>query len=307
MSKIPDRVPLEPIKNLPIIDGHCHIPWNTPPPKGLLSYEDQYSLFFDENGQYLITCSTDVETFEILKAFVLTHPNMGFTAGWAPQNEVYLKPQDHDQQFEKWLNYVISDPSSYLGIGEIGLDFHHAKALNQRNEQIKYFRIILQKTKHLNKPYILHVRNAGESDQDLANPSHEYNAFDGANHAIWNILNEEKIPSVNVIWHCYSGPKSWSKRLLDAGCYLSVPTSAYGKNKWRKLIENAPIDQLLTETDSPYQHPYLFRPINEPALVKYAVTTIAYVLNLPQSEVAQHIIANFERVYKIKMKKVETN
>ena len=257
MSKIPDRVPLEPIKNLPLIDGHCHIPWNAPPPQGLLSYEDQYALFFDEKGQFLISCSTDTETYEILKKFTQTHPNMGFTAGWAPQNEVYMKSHEHTMQFERYLEYLNFDTSSYLGIGEIGLDFHHAKSLPQRNDQIKYFRLIIQKTMHLNKPYILHVRNPAENDQDSEHPNHEFNANDAANQQIWNILNEEKIPLSSVIWHCYSGPKSWSKRLLDAGCYLSVPTSAFGKNRWRKLIENAPINQLLTETDSPYQHPYL--------------------------------------------------
>ncbi|MBY9016795.1 MAG: TatD family hydrolase [Candidatus Lokiarchaeota archaeon] len=68
----------------------------------------------------------------------------------------------------------------YLGIGEIGLDFHHAKTLEKRNKQVNELKKIFDLTVNYNKPYVLHVRNASEHEFDRGNSKHRYIKRDGA-------------------------------------------------------------------------------------------------------------------------------
>ena len=174
----------------------------------------------------------------------------------SPQTVTYTESETHEIEFQQWLEFLFSNPDDYLGIGEIGLDFHHAKTIDSRVRQIEIFTNIIEATKSLNKPYILHVRNPGPNDRDLDNPDHEYNGPDVVNKIIIEILNREQIPPSHVIWHCFSGPPDWGIRLAAEGYYLSVPSSAYGFKSWRNNIQGVALEQLLTETDSRSQHPY---------------------------------------------------
>ena len=112
-----------------------------------------------------------------------------------------------------------------------------------------------------------------------------------------DILEEEKIPPKNVMWHCFSGPEEWGEMLADRGYYISIPSSAYGFKKWRRNIKGIPIDNLLTETDASYQHPIKIGAFNEPLNVKFAIAAIAFVNNMDQSTVAEQILENARKFF----------
>lgn len=92
--------------------------------------------------------------------------------------------------------------------------------------------------------------------------------------------------------------KKHASKALDVGCFLSIPTV---KSKDRTaIIKQAPLDRLLTETDSPYGwgkdaegKPQL----NEPSNVKEVYEHIATCLNLPLPEVQKQILSNSQRVF----------
>ena len=73
---------------------------------------------------------------------------------------------------------------------------------------------------------------------------------------------------------------------------LSVPSSAYSINKWRRVTKNTPLNSLLTETDSYYQHPYLRGPVNVPLNVKYSIAALAFSHNISQEEVSRITVEN---------------
>lgn len=295
-----------PEENLPLIDGHCHFPWGSfqfdeTSEKMPRSYEQQYKDFFANGGKFIISCPIDLESMIGIKKFTETHEKVGITYGWAPQTVTYTPKSEHEEKFEKWLKILKMNPKSYLGIGEIGLDFHHAKIEEKRIEQINIFRKIIHETKKLHKPYILHIRNPTLNDRDTKNIQSEFNEPDSVNRIILEILSDEKIPAEKVIWHCFSGPKDWGKRLAERGFYLSVPSSAYGFKKWRSFIEDIPLESLLTETDSRFQHPFTYEGFNEPFNVRYSIAAIAYQQNLSQWEVAEQIIRNFNKIYDLRI------
>ncbi|MFX1503358.1 MAG: TatD family hydrolase, partial [Promethearchaeota archaeon] len=267
----------EPEKNLKFIDVHCHLPYHRPKNDKLPSDRDQILSFFKMGGQFLITSTIDMQTLDLTLDFMKNYDkNFGFTCGWAPQTVTYTPKNIYDLEWKKWIGYIRNNTEQYLGIGEIGLDFHHAKTLEKRNNQVDELRKIFELTKELDKPYVLHVRNAAENEFDRQNPKHRFNKKDGANKEILNILKEYKIEPKKVMWHCFSGPLEYGRTLPKQDFMLSVPSSAYGFKRWRKVSKFSPLESLLTETDSYYQHPFKRGPINVPSNVRYSIAAIAY-------------------------------
>ncbi len=285
------KVP-EPEAGLKFIDAHCHIPFPRPRNDKLPSNEEQYINYFKDGGLYLITCSIDLITLNLVLDFIKNKKNIGFTCGWAPQTVTYTQKSKHSEQYKKWIEYILNNPEKYLAIGEIGLDFHHAKTLDKRNKQVEIFKKILASTTELDKPYVLHVRNAAKHEFDRNNPKHRFNNNDGANKEIIRILKEFKINPKKVLWHCFSGPEEYGRLLTNQGFMLSVPSSSYGVDRWRNATKNSPIEYLVTETDAYYQHPYKRGPVNVPSNARYSISAIAYSHNLSQNEVSEKTVDN---------------
>ena len=291
----------EPEDGLKFIDVHCHIPFPRPKNDKLPSDEVQYSNYFKLGGLYLITCSIDMKTLNLVLKFVKNKENIGFTCGWAPQTVTYTPKNKYEKEWKEWASYIKNKENDYLAIGEIGLDFHHAKTLEKRNRQVKEFRKVLEITEDLEKPYVLHVRNAAENERDRYNQNHRFNKKDGANQEILKNLKEFNVKPEKVMWHCFSGPQEYGISLPKQGFMLSVPSSAYGYNRWQKVSKNSPIESLVTETDSYYQHPYQRGPINVPSNARYAIAAIAYSHGLSQSVVSEKTIINARNFFNLKI------
>lgn len=291
----------EPEAGLKFIDVHCHIPFPRPKNDKLPSDEEQYRNYFQVGGLYLITCSIDNITLDLVLDFIKNKKNIGFTCGWAPQTVTYTQKNKYDDEYKKWIDYIVNNPDDYLAIGEIGLDFHHAKTLEKRNKQIDELKKILEVTRKLNKPYVLHVRNAAKHEFDRNNPKHRFNNKDGANKEIVRILKEFNINPKKVLWHCFSGPEEYGILLPNQGFMLSVPSSSYGFERWRRVSKNSPIENLLTETDAYYQHPYKRGPVNVPSNARYSISAIAHSHNLSQNEVSEKTIENAIRFFNLRI------
>ncbi len=287
------RIP-EPEPGLNFIDVHCHLPFPRPKKNDRLpSNDQQYIDFFEKGGVYLITSSIDLNTLKMTLDFKENNPeNFGFTCGWAPQTVTYTPKPQYEKDWKEWVEYVQENRDNYLAIGEIGLDFHHAKTLKKRNRQISELRKIFELTKEYDKPYILHVRNAAKHEFDRDHPRHRFNNEDGATNAILEIMEGFSIDPNHVMFHCFSGPEPYGRSLPHKGFTLSVPSSAYGFSRWRENTKNSPLDSLVTETDSYYQHPYMRGPVNVPANVCYSIAAIAYTHQVPQELVSTQTIKN---------------
>jgi len=283
----------EPEENLNFIDVHCHLPFPRPKKNDRLpSDEQQYQDFFKNGGAYIITSSIDNITLDLILKFIKGKERMGFTCGWAPQTVTYTPKFQYEIEWKKWVDYIEGNQEKYLAIGEIGLDFHHAKTLEKRNKQVTELKKIFELTVSYNKPYVLHVRNAAEHEFDRGNPNHRFNKRDGATKEILNIIKEFNVNPKKVTWHCFSGPQEYGISLPKQDYMLSVPSSAYSINKWRRVTINTPLNSLLTETDSYYQHPYLRGPVNVPLNVKYSIAALAFSHNVPQSIVSERTVEN---------------
>ncbi|MHA1733932.1 MAG: TatD family hydrolase [Promethearchaeota archaeon] len=294
------RLP-KPEDGLPFIDTHCHFLERQPKNAKLPTPEEQYTAFFREGGLFVISSSLDYDSIGPIRKFNASHENTGLTCGWAPQTVTYSKPKEYERQWDLWSKFVVENPDEFLAIGEVGLDFHHARTLEAREKQVAELRKVFEVTEPLGKPYVLHVRNAAPHEVDGEHPDHTYNAADGANLTILELLEEFKVEPKRVAWHCFSGPEEYGKELAGRGFVLSVPSSAYGFYKWRKNTENVPLESLITETDAFYQHPYLRGPTNQPVNVRYSISAIAWSHRLPQREVAEATVANASEFFGLEL------
>jgi TatD DNase family protein len=175
------------------------------------------------------------------------------------------------------LLWIEKNKNECVAIGEIGLDYNYEEIRNSeklKDKQKDVFRKILELAKKIDKPVIIHSRKA-ESD------------------AI-QILEEIKIKK--VVMHCFSGKKSLIKRCIDNGWFLSIPAKITRLEHFKMVVEMTPIQQLLTETDSPLLSPVAGER-NEPSNVLITIKEIAKIKNLAEEEARKKILENAKKLF----------
>jgi len=169
---------------------------------------------------------------------------------------------------------------SIVGLGEIGLDYHHFRS--PKPEQLYLFGDMLNIAADLKLPVIIHDRMAHRD--------------------VLEILSDFRARLVGGIIHCFSGDWRLAQKYLNWGFYLSIPgTVTYSTSAdLKKVAQNAPLEQLLLESDAPHLTPApLIGQQNEPAFVRYTAHAVASLRNISLEEVAQTTSDNLYRAFKI--------
>ncbi len=160
-------------------------------------------------------------------------------------------------------------------IGEIGLDYHWNKENKERQKEI--FRRQLLLARELDKPIIIHSRDAVQDTYDLLKAHH-----------------------VRGVMHCYSDSAEMAREFVKLGMYVSIAGPVTWKNAREPLrvIEAVPLDRLLIETDCPYLAPAPMRGRrNEPSFVVHTGRKIAEHLGLEEEEFKKQLNENYHRLF----------
>ncbi len=139
-----------------------------------------------------------------------------------------------DPQVAAQLARLLSQHPKAKALGEIGLDYHYD--LSPRPVQRRAFQEQLELARQLDKPVILHVREAYGDAMD--------------------ILRAQPRP-LDGVMHCFSGSPEIARECLELGLYVAFGGAVTFHNA-RKVLESAalvPLDRLLLETDCPYMTP----------------------------------------------------
>lgn len=161
-------------------------------------------------------------------------------------------------------------------IGEIGLDYHWDVP---KDKQMIEFHRHLDLAKELNKPVVIHCREAYEDT--------------------FQILKEAGVPG---IMHCYSGSAEMALRFIDIGFVISLagPVTFKNAKKPQAVAKTVPLDHLLIETDDPYMAPVPLRgTTNEPANCVYVCAKIAELKEMDAEDVAKATYTNACRVFSV--------
>jgi len=205
------------------------------------------------------------KTLELSKKYHIIKPALGLY----PDDAIKLT----EKQIQEELNFIEKNKEKIIAIGEVGLDYKYCKEKKNKEFQKEIFIKIIKLSKKINKPLIIHSRKA-ESD-------------------VIEILEKEK--TKKVILHCFSGKLKLIKKAAEFGYYFSVPTNIVRSIQFQKLVEIVDINQLLTETDSPYLSPYKNKR-NESAFIIETIKKIAEIKNITTNEIANNIFMNYQKV-----------
>ena len=169
-----------------------------------------------------------------------------------------------------------------LAVGEIGLDYYWDEP--ERLIQKRWFEEQLELARKVNLPVIIHSRDAAADTLD--------------------IMKEHNSQDIGGVIHCFSYGVEMAREYLNMGFYLGVGGVITFKNgrKLKEVVEYAPLDRIVTETDCPYLAPVPYRgKRNSSANIPLIIEEIASVKGISIEEVMKVTWENAHRLYRLDM------
>lgn len=184
---------------------------------------------------------------------------------------VGVHPDDADKMTEETLDTIrrLSRHEKAVAIGEIGLDYYWHKEKEEHRIQQEMFRAQMEIARGEQLPFMIHSREAAEDTMNIVREYVKGGMYGG-------------------IIHCFSYGKEMAREYLNMGLYLGIGGVVTFKNarKLKEVVEYAPLDQLVLETDSPYLSPEPNRGKRNSSLnLPYVAAAIAQIKGVTQEEV----------------------
>jgi TatD DNase family protein len=204
----------------------------------------------------------------------LEHKFPGICIAMMGLHPCYVKAnvQEELAHVKSWL-----DKRDFVAVGEIGLDFYWDKTFEK--EQYEAFDLQMQWALDLNRPIVIHTRNAMQETIDRVKPFAK--------------------KGLNGIFHCFSGSVESARQIIDLGFYLGIGgVLTYKKAGLPQVLEEIPIEWLVLETDAPYLTPVPFRgKRNESSYLVHVMDKLSEVKKLSKADIALITTANAEKIF----------
>lgn len=173
-----------------------------------------------------------------------------------------------------------------VAIGEIGLDYFRKEGNAYKIVQKEWFCRQLDLAKEIEKPVIIHSRDAAEDTIQILRDFRKENP---------------QIENPGVI-HCYSYSPELAKEYVAMGFYIGIGGVVTFKNA-KKLVETVaqiPLERILVETDSPYLCPEPNRgKRNDSSQIRYVMNRIADIRGITPEEVEKQTEINARKMYRL--------
>jgi len=257
-------------------DSHCHLTY----PELAQSISDiRLAMTQAQVTRALCICTT-LEEFSDVHQMALNYDNFWASAGVHPDNEGVTEPTVNDLLTRGALPKVVA-------IGETGLDYFclGERSIADMEWQRNRFRVHIQAARQLQKPLVIHTRNASDDTLALLKEQGE----DGS------------ASSAGGVFHCFTESKAVAKAALELGFYISFSGILTFKTAQdlRDVAAWVPLDRMLIETDSPYLAPVPYRgKTNNPSYVPFVAHQIASLRGCSVEEIATVTSTNFSTLFK---------
>jgi TatD DNase family protein len=249
-----------------MIDAHCHL------------YSDKYDHDLDaviqRARQYLegvVVSAVDLESLQ--KSLTIRRQHSDFihvTAGVHPRTAATLKKEILAQLWQAIRN----GKEEIVAVGEVGPDFHHTRDPRLRQRQLAVLEEAMTQAENFHLPLVIHARQAEA--------------------AALEVVSGCKTP---VLFHCFAGPRQVARQITRFGFYLSFSAILLFSSELQKVATEVPLEQILTETDSPALSPRRDRRRNEPAFLETIVSRLAGLREHSRGKIAEITATNARRFY----------
>jgi len=226
----------------------------------------------ENHVDFMLCVSVNLEHYPEVLALAEQYPHIFASVGVHPNEQSGADPTA--EQLIK-----LAQHERVVAIGETGLDYF--RSTGDMTWQYNRFRNHIQAAKSVNKPLIIHTRDAAEDTM--------------------RILEEEGADQCGGVMHCFVENWDIAKRALDLGFYISLSGIVTFKNAvdLQQVAKQLPLDRVLVETDSPYLAPVPFRgKSNEPAYVKHVAEFLAELRGEDYEQIAEQTTNNFFNLFK---------
>lgn len=252
-----------------LVDSHCHL-------DGLdyetlhASVDDVLAKARERDVGFVLAVATTLPGFSAMSERIGKRPDVAFSCG--------VHPLNLEQSYDYRLLRRLAAQENVVAMGETGLDYYYQQdniALQQES-----FRQHIRIARELNKPVIVHTRDAREDTL--------------------TILREEQVEGCGGVLHCFTEDRATAAKLLEMGFYISFSGIVTFRNAeaLREIARYVPLDRLLVETDSPYLAPVPHRgKENQPAYVRDVAEYMASLKGVTLERLAEATTANFTRLF----------
>jgi TatD DNase family protein len=255
-----------------LADSHCHLDFNT---------------FDDDRGEVIgaakraglvviVNPGTSVETSRAAVTLAETYPMVYAAVGVHPHDA-----STFTRTTKAELRQLASHPK-VVAIGEIGLDYY--RNYSPRDAQQRAFVAQLELASELALPVIIHNRDAAKETMGLL---HDW--VQGGT-------------GRRGVLHSYSAGIEWLEQVLELDFYIGIsgPVTFAKATILQDVVQRAPLERLLVETDAPFLTPEPYRGRrNEPAYVQYVTSKVAALKELPLEKVAEQTTRNLAQLANI--------
>ncbi len=251
---------------IPLVDVHFHIteykPHEIP---GILSRLESMKLVVSSG----ITPTDNVKTLSLMSNL----KNALVTFGLNP-----VSVGKDPSLFDSYLDVLNEHRDEVAGIGEVGIDYYWESDEFNRKVQKEMFNRFIDLANELRKPLVIHTRSAMKDTLDIL---------------------EKNTPHAFFI-HSFRGSVSQARRVVELGGYVSLSTAMVRfPRDYTKLINNIPLEYILTETDAPYLSPVKGE-TNYPWNVSQSLEMMSRVLDQDIHDVADVIYRNALSVFGVR-------
>ena len=250
-----------------IIDSHCHLFYEE-----IANDIENVIKRANEAGVSRFICvGTNVEDSKKCLSITENNDDIFAASGVHPHDSKDVVDGYSDEIYE------LMEYESMIAIGEIGLDYF--KNHSDQETQKKVFNELMEVAQDLDKPVILHSRDA---DADIIEIISNY-------------------PNVQGVAHCFSSTLETAQAFLEHGYYISFSGNITFKNSHLpEVAKSIPLDRIMVETDSPYLSPEPERgKPNEPSRIIHTVSKLAEACGLSYKEMAKHTYDNTTELFRL--------
>lgn len=264
-----------------MIDVHCHLNFEA----FKNDYDEVIKKAFKDGVTKIINVGTKIDSSQKAVELANTYENLYAIVG--------VHPHHADKPEEGWIEELekLAKRHKVVGIGECGMDYYRYQSNNVVDPILQKEVFIKQiKLSHkLKLPLQIHNRHAGSD--------------------IIKILLDHRSYLLNPpgMFHCLSGDLNFLRKVLDLGFYVGFDGNITYKGiapgetvELKELVRTAPLDRIVTETDSPYLPPEPHRGSrSEPSYVILVAEEIAKILGVSVDTVQQQTNQNAKILFKL--------
>lgn len=239
--------------------------------------EDRESLISsmcDRGIGYIVNVGASLGSTTTSIALTQRYPYVYAAAGVHPNETAELNEENFLWLKEQCFNEKV------VAVGEIGLDYYWDEPSHEI--QKLWFERQLELAREVNKPVIIHSRDAAKDTYD--------------------IMLAHNAGQIGGVIHCYSYSSEMALDYVKMGFYIGIGGVVTFKNgkKMKEVVEAVPIERILLETDSPYLAPEPNRGKRNSSLnIPYIAQKIAEIKGLSYEEVVSITEANALKMYRL--------